>query len=409
MNAIIRRSVEISRSPRVLQMLGLFDVPPAARSELTWDVSLDLPDEWSVGVIVGPSGCGKTTLARELFGDHLVSSWDWPADKSLLDGFPTAMGIKDIAGLLSSVGFSSPPAWVRPYHVLSNGQQFRVSLARTLAEMPSRAVIDEFTSVVDRTVAKIGSAAVAKAVRSRGQKLVAVTCHYDVLDWLEPDWIYQPETNSFEVADAARGSVRPGSPERLRRRPPIELEIVQADRSAWRLFKPHHYLSGELHKAARCFVGLVEGRPSAFASVLSFPHPSRPGWREHRTVCLPDFQGVGIGNALSEFVASLMAATGKPYRSTTSHPSMIRHRSRSAVWKMTRSPSMHARHTGATTGATATGMGRTGSCSRLTASFEYVGPAREAEARGFGIVDRPVEVPRLSRGLSTAIRRALAS
>lgn len=191
---VIHRSVDVVRTPRVQQLLGIFDVPPSKRSEQSWRHEIDLPDDWNVGVIVGPSGSGKTTLAREAFGKELVSGWDWPADKSILDGFPTAMGIKDITGLLSSVGFSSPPSWVRPFHVLSNGEQFRVNLARTLAEMPDLSVVDEFSSVVDRTVAQIGSAAVAKTVRRRKQRFVAVTCHYDVLDWLEPDWVYEPHT-----------------------------------------------------------------------------------------------------------------------------------------------------------------------------------------------------------------------
>ena len=70
---------------------------------------------------------------------------------------------------------------------------------------------------------------------------------------------------------------------------------MRVDQSAWKLFKPHHYLDANLHRSAKCFVGMVEGQPAAFVAVLPFPHPSRPGWREHRAVCLPDFQGVGIG------------------------------------------------------------------------------------------------------------------
>src|SRR4029077_5021989 len=58
-------------------------------------------------------------------------------------------------------------------------------------------VMDEFTSVVDRTVAQIGSAALAKTVRQRGQKFIAVTCHEDVEDWLQPDWVYRPAPNFF--------------------------------------------------------------------------------------------------------------------------------------------------------------------------------------------------------------------
>src|SRR6185369_3509378 len=109
---------------------------------------------------------------------------------AVVEAFPPALGIKDIALLLSSVGFSSPPAWLRPFHLLSTGEQFRVSLALLLAhaQRGSRVVCDEFTSVVDRTVAQIGSAALARTVRARGRQFIAVTCHEDVEEWLRPDW-----------------------------------------------------------------------------------------------------------------------------------------------------------------------------------------------------------------------------
>src|SRR5262245_31058153 len=124
----ITRSVEVVETPRVLQILGMFDVPPSRRSEQAWSFEFELPEAWNVGLIVGPSGAGKSTAARELFGDRLVESWPWPADRSVLDGFPAAMGIRDVTELLSSVGFSTPPAWLRPFHALSNGEQFRVNL-----------------------------------------------------------------------------------------------------------------------------------------------------------------------------------------------------------------------------------------------------------------------------------------
>jgi ABC-type ATPase with predicted acetyltransferase domain len=123
------------------------------------------------------------------------------------------MAIRDIIELINSVGFSSPPAWVRPFHVLSTGEQFRVSVARALAERlitgetpeggRGLVVLDEFTSVVDRTVAQIGCAAIARTLRREGEggrlpQLVAVTCHYDVEEWLQPDWTYSPVTNLFQ-------------------------------------------------------------------------------------------------------------------------------------------------------------------------------------------------------------------
>lgn len=361
-------SVAVSRTPRVMQLEGLFDLPAARQSEVAWSAELPLEERaWQIGLIVGPSGCGKSTLARAMFGDAVVERFDWPHDRSILDAFPAAMGIREITGLLSSVGFSSPPSWLRPFRCLSNGEQFRVTIARALAEQPQLAVVDEFTSVVDRSVAQIASSAIARSIRSSARRFVAVSCHADVADWLQPDWVYEPAGESFSWRS-------------LRRRPEIALEIRRAASADWKLFYRHHYLSGNLNRAARCFLGLVAGRPAAFVAVLSHPDNRGGYWREHRTVCLPDFQGVGLGHALGEFVASLYAATGKRYLSVTSHPGMIAHRLRSPLWKLYRAPSFGTKNSG-----TEQAFNRTAALFRRTAGFRYVGPARREEAAKFGL------------------------
>ena len=195
----ISRACPVTRTARVMQLEGMFDLPPAARSERSWTVELPLQARpWQIGLIVGPSGAGKSTVARELFGPAVVSGYDWPARGAVIDGFPADLGLKEITGYLSAVGFSSPPAWLRPFETLSTGEQFRVILARALAERSPLIVVDEFTSVVDRTVARIGSSAVAKAIRSQpDRKLVAVSCHSDIIDWLQPDWICRPAEERF--------------------------------------------------------------------------------------------------------------------------------------------------------------------------------------------------------------------
>src|SRR5581483_6144634 len=227
MHATITVESAIAESARVAQLRGMFDLAAEKTSRLRWDVSLPLEERpWNIGLITGPSGCGKSTLARHFWPDHLHRDFTWPTDRSLLDAFPAQLSIKDITALLSAVGFSSPPAWLRPFHVLSTGQQFRATLARLLAESPQLAVMDEFTSVVDRTVAQIGSAALAKTVRARGQQFVAVTCHDDVAEWLQPDWIYQPAEDRFTWR-------------RLRRRPAIVLHVFRCRASAWPLFHAH--------------------------------------------------------------------------------------------------------------------------------------------------------------------------
>jgi ABC-type arginine transport system ATPase subunit len=351
-------------------MEGLFEIAPTQMSELRWAGELPIESRpWNIGLIAGPSGAGKSTLVRELFPDKLISGDDWSPDKSIVDDFPKEMGIKQITALLSQVGFSSPPSWLRPYRHLSNGEQFRVTLARAMAENSDLFVIDEFTSVVDRTVAQIGSAALAKAIRQSDRRMIAVSVHYDVLPWLQPDWTYEPHINRFQWRE-------------LRQRPPIELEIVRCHRSAWQLFSRYHYLDTKLHNAAHCFVALYNGQPVAFTAVLHFPHSVQSRWREHRTVCLPDFQGVGIGNAMSDYVASLFKATGKPYSSVTSNPAMIRHRAMSTLWNMRETPKLQP-----AIGKTSSVKGMTSASSRLTASFDYMGAARVEDAIQFGVIN----------------------
>jgi GNAT superfamily N-acetyltransferase len=362
---VIERTAKVKRSVRVRQVEGMFDLPAKGKQVRRWELKLELPEAWSVGLIVGPSGSGKSTVARELFGAALVGDWDWPADAACVDGFPAAMAVTEITSLLSSVGFSSPPGWVKPFCVLSNGEQFRVNLARSLAEAPALAVIDEFTSVVDRTVAQVGSHAAAKAVRATGRRLVAVTCHYDVTDWLQPDWVLDMLTTTL-----TRRS--------LQRRPRVEAVVRRVGRDWWEAFREHHYLSHELARSTVNFLAEVNGRPAAFCAVISQKGKTSM-FRTHRLVTLPDFQGIGVGHALHEFVAGMYACRGKPYGLTTSHPAMIGHCARSPLWRF-RARGMNKPY------RVEPGRATAGSAGRLTTTFRYVGPRLEAEARRFGLL-----------------------
>jgi ABC-type lipoprotein export system ATPase subunit/GNAT superfamily N-acetyltransferase len=352
----------IAQTPRVLQVRGLFDLPAEATSRVEWRVALPLDARpWNIGLIVGPSGCGKSTIVRHLFAAELAEQEAldaWPRDRSVLDAFPPEMSVKDVVALLSSVGFSSPPAWLRPFQVLSTGQQFRVRLARLLAHCPRLAVMDEYTSVVDRTVAQIGSAALARTVRQRAQRFIAVTCHEDVEEWLQPDWVYRPAENAFQWR-------------LLQRRPRITLDIFRCRTAAWRLFHEHHYLSGQLCPSAVCFLATWQERPVAFSAWIN-AMTKHGGKREHRTVTLPDYQGVGLGMALSNFCAGLWKSLGHRATSTTTHPAFIAARLRSSVWRMVRRPSL----------AAARGERRRPeirhAATRLTAGFEYIGPPVDA-------------------------------
>lgn len=187
---IVRRS-EQSNSFVAAKIRGMFDLKNKHNEE-RFVGEIILPDKWNVGVIVGASGTGKTTIAKELFGDSYFVEPEFKGT-SVIDDMP----IRDaemISKTFNSVGFSSPPSWLKPYSVLSNGEKMRVQLAYSIMQGSELVVFDEYTSVVDRVVAQVGSAAIQKAVRRANKKFVAVTCHYDVLDWLEPDWVFDTNT-----------------------------------------------------------------------------------------------------------------------------------------------------------------------------------------------------------------------
>ncbi|NQU76622.1 MAG: GNAT family N-acetyltransferase [Planctomycetes bacterium] len=346
----------VRNSFRVRQVAGLFDVPLGENSVASERFLVEVPDgsePWQIGAIVGPSGSGKSTVAQKAYGDAVHREQDWPADKAVIDGFGD-LPIKTITHVLTAVGFSSPPAWINPYSVLSNGEKFRCNLARVLLSQQELVVFDEFTSVVDRTVAKIGSAAVSKAVRSGrvAKRFVAVSCHYDILEWLEPDWVVDMAT-----CQLARGCLR---------RPSIDIKIFRCRREAWRLFAKHHYLSGGLHPSVQCYLASLEGKPVCFIAVLHMAG-RRNYLRISRVVTLPDYQGIGIASHVLDAVCDLLITQGKRVGITTSHPAMISHLKRSSRWRAIRfCPAGVGRNTNRAYAASE-------STARAVASFRYVG------------------------------------
>ena len=207
--------------------------------------------------------------------------------------------------------------------------------------------------MVDRLVAQVGSAAIAKAIRGglANVRFVAVSCHYDVAAWLEPDWVLDMATREL---------VR-----RRLRRPAIDLAIHRCHRRLWKMFAPHHYLSGSLSVGARCYAALWRGQPVSFCATL--PMIGQRGyWRITRMVTLPDYQGIGIGMRVAEAVAGLYRAEGLRMGITASHPAVIAHCTRSPRWRTVRVMKTGSR------GTERFIPGYRGSTGRAVVSFEYL-------------------------------------
>jgi len=183
-----------SQSFRSKTLMGQYDLENK-ESIQTFKGDYNLPDKWNIGLIVGNSGSGKTSISKNVFGEF--DSCDWSTD-SLIDNFDKKLNMEQITYALGSVGFNSVPYWLKPFGVLSNGEKSRVELARMALEKDFVAY-DEFTSLVDRDVAKSMSNSVQKLFRKLDKQLIAVTCHHDVLDWLKPDWVYDTDEKRYYI------------------------------------------------------------------------------------------------------------------------------------------------------------------------------------------------------------------
>lgn len=360
-NFDIIREANPKKTFRVASVMGTYDLQENSVTE-HFKGNIELLEKWSIGLIVGNSGTGKTTIARELFPESYITNFEY-THECLLDDMPEEASVSDICKALTSVGFASVPSWLKSYHVLSNGEKMRCDLARAMLMPQKLFVFDEFTSVVDRNVAKVGSFAMQKAIRKTDKQLIAVTCHFDVDDWLLPDWVFDTNSMTFRICEGQK-----------KNRPTCRLDIYETKQKDyyWRIFGKYHYLSHSHNNAARVFIATLNGQICAFTSMLPFPHPKKKGfWKEHRTVVLPDFQGLGLGLRLNNYVCQMFVNAGKGVITTTSNPARIASLKKSPVWVATRF------------GRTSSGSGSgkiqnrnvkgSTSCARITASFEYIG------------------------------------
>ena len=266
-------------SYRAARVKSLFNAETGCNFDLTVNLPID-DHEWGIGIIVGPSGSGKTSIGRRIFGDDMIYTPEWPSDRPIIDAIAPNGDFNAVTAALAAVGLGDVPAWLRPYSVLSNGEQFRATLARVISDAPPRIVIDEFTSVVDRQIAKFGALAFQKAWRRTAGQIVLLSCHYDIIDWVEPDWVFDTATGQY-------------SGRSLWQRPKFDVDIWQTDWRYWHMFEPHHYLKVPKMVAATNYIGVVGGEMVAHVAF-----GTRPGLREARAcrlVIMPEWQGAGIG------------------------------------------------------------------------------------------------------------------
>lgn len=144
-------------------------------------------DNWNIGLVCGNSGSGKSTVLRHL-GRIPQPQYDY--SKSVVSQFPN-LKEEDVVDLLTSVGLASVPTWLHKPNELSNGELARLDICKIISEVKDDVIlIDEFTSVVNRDCAKSLSFALQRYIRKNNKKIILSSCHFDIIEWLKPDWIF---------------------------------------------------------------------------------------------------------------------------------------------------------------------------------------------------------------------------
>ena len=147
--------------------------PPVGLSDL----------DFQILVITGASGSGKSTFLRE-FDGYTNADNHYDCSKAIVSNFKTP---EEASYKLSAVGLNSMPVWCRPRNVLSVGEGFRADVALNLE---SYTIFDEFTSTIDRNVAKSTCNGLQKYIRRNNLKnIVLCSCHKDYIPFVQPDYV----------------------------------------------------------------------------------------------------------------------------------------------------------------------------------------------------------------------------
>ena len=319
--------------------------------------------------------------------------------------------------------------------------------ARGAADAPILAVADEFTSFVDRPMAAAAAAATRTLWmrRALSDRLICAGVHADILSCLKPDWAYDTDARRLTVyewdaddvaaaenataplpqaavaAVAAASRTEGASAAELFAPPSVEVVVRQttadADSDAaaaaskkdmqrradervayrrrmWELFKPHHYMSGELSSSSNCAVARWGSTPVGFIATLCKPGAVKKDdrriiFREHRLVVLPDFQGLGIGLRLSEATGSRFLSRDNRYTSRTAHFVLRNARERSSKWRQVlRSGQKEGQGTAASGNLGRFGRKKEAPKSATKAAAAKEGGAGESDEDGDGDGDR---------------------
>lgn len=187
----IRFKTRVDKTPRVLEVAEAFGIGLSDSEFVIYDNFQLNVEETDVVYITGQSGSGKSlllsSLADKLEADHRVIR----LDDVILEDVPIIdqVGESFSEGLnfLAKAGVSDAFLYVRKPSQLSDGQRYRVKLAKMIESKANVWVADEFGAVLDRVTAKTIAYNMSRTARAVGAMLIVATTHTDLEEELGPN------------------------------------------------------------------------------------------------------------------------------------------------------------------------------------------------------------------------------
>lgn len=316
---------DVSKGYRCQRAADSLDIDSEKKSVHHFKVAADLTTKYNVGLIVGASGSGKTTLSQKIWGQDCFKSVLDP-ERPIIEQFPPEWSYDDCASALAGMGLTSVPCWIRPAKTLSNGQKARAEAALQLAKGDD-IIIDEWTSVVDRTVAKAMSHCVQKYARKTNKKITLVSCHYDVIEWLNPDWVIDCNKQTYENRRDMVGA--------FKRTDQLRLDIREVGRETWPYFSKYHYLSDKLPGGKIYNYGLFQNKEQiGYVCYAAYIIGNHTTFFFNRLVIHPDYSGLGLGIHLVNETAKNMVKKGFSIKAKFSSVPVHKSCSKDKNWKL---------------------------------------------------------------------------
>jgi hypothetical protein len=187
-----RFTTSVERTARVLEIAEGFGLGLSDKEFVVYDNLQVEVRQGDVVYITGQSGSGKSLLLRDLSAkmseDGLKVA---DLNKVELDERPVidqiGKNISEATELLAKAGISDAWIYIRKPSELSDGQRYRLKLAKIMDSGADVWIADEFGAVLDRVTAKAVAFSIAKVARREGKTLMVATTHSDMIEELGPD------------------------------------------------------------------------------------------------------------------------------------------------------------------------------------------------------------------------------